>query len=139
MTLLLNSLIFSFREYFFDRHTGFSRLKAPLACPILDCTSFSLDPVRSTVLPRYLKSTTCSTVLSPHFKPSGESLVAMLFVLSELIFSPKRLAFSRITSRRSWSLSLFASIRVMSSAKSRSASHLLSQIWIPNPVQSRST
>ena len=31
---------FRFREYFFVHQTAFSRLKAPLACPILDCTSF---------------------------------------------------------------------------------------------------
>ena len=80
--------------------TCFSRLKVPLACWILDCTSFSLNPVRWTLLPRYQNSTTCSTELSPHFIPSGESLFAMLFILSELIFSPNRLAFSRMINEK---------------------------------------
>ena len=108
--------------------TCFSRLKVLLACRILNCTFFSFNPVRSTLLPRYQNSTTWSTELSPHYIPSGESLFAMLFILSEIIFSPNRLAFSRMTSKSSWSLSFFTSIRVMSSAKSRSASRLLSHI-----------
>ena len=116
-------------EYLLLRQTGFNLLKADVACPIFLLISLAISPSYSIQLPRYLNSLTCSIVLFLHFNMSGESDVAILFVLLTFTASPIFSAFSSMAS--SSSCSFASSRRTTSSAKSRLE---ISQLLIFTPM-----
>ena len=78
--------------------------------------SFSVDPVYITVLPWYLNSRICSMSWLLRLRCKGESVTAILFVLSALILGPISRPLSLTASRNSFSLCSQDSISVISSA-----------------------
>ena len=75
----------------FDFHTFLNRWKATLALLILFFTSASVPPCVSTMLPRYLKSLTSSSVSpSSMISVSQVAFVLRIFVFLLLIFNPTR-------------------------------------------------
>ena len=116
VTLLLNWRSLSRKEKFCDLHPVFSLLTVQEACPIQHDISFSVDPA----FPRYFNSRTCSVSSLSHIRCKGESINAIVFVLSVLILSSIGRPLPRTSFSNSLSLCLQDSMSLISSAKSKS-------------------
>ena len=87
---VLNKRIFMVSPITFDYHTFLHRWKATLALLILFFTSVSVPPCVSTMLPRYLKSLTSSSVSpSSMIGVSQVAFVLRIFVFLLLILIPE--------------------------------------------------
>ena len=89
ITFVLNKRILVVSPITFDFHTFLNRWKATLALLIIFFTSASIPPCVSTMLPRYLKSLTSSSVSpSRMIGVSQVAFVLRIFVFHLLIFNP---------------------------------------------------
>ena len=88
-TFVLNKCILVVSPITFDFHTFLNRWKATLALLILFFTSASVPPSVSTMLPRYLKSLTSSSVSpSSMIGVLQVAFILRIFVFLLLIFNP---------------------------------------------------